>query len=214
MAPKTTKKTAAPETVVEPVSAPAPVETPVAETMTEITPLDALRDQGHYIMAKLASIRTEIKELESSVKDYTRDMERMMKTLSKAKGGRRKGANAGKVPSGFVKKTKVTDAFEKFMRDAEVSKIVATLTEEESKKESTSFAAIDDQGMISRPSATKVVTAYIKAKSLQDPNSKRNFKPDAKLKKLLTPLTAEDTAKGGYSFFNLQRYMSHLYVKA
>lgn len=213
MAPKTKKNTTEEIPVTETVSAPVATAEPTEEP-TVINPVDALRDQGSYIVAKIASLRAELKDLETAAKEYGRDVERAMKNLAKVKGGRRKSVNKGKMPSGFAKKTKVTDVMEKFMRDGDVSKIVGELTAEESKKEVSTFAGIDENGMISRPSATKILTAYIKAKGLQDPASKRNFKPDAKLKKLLTPLTAEDVAKGGYSFFNLQRYMSHLYVKA
>ena len=166
-------------------------------------PIVALQQDGEEIIMQLTLLRGKVKDLEAQMKIYVKDVSKM---VSK-KGGRKPRAER-KSPSGFAKKTKVTDVMEKFMKDGEVVKIVDGI-----KSENATFEGLDANGMMSRPSATKIVNAYIRAKGLQDPNSKKNFKPDAKLKKILTPLTPEDTAKGGYSFFNLQRYMAHLYVK-
>jgi chromatin remodeling complex protein RSC6 len=94
-----------------------------------------------------------------------------------------------------------------------VKKVIAEVMEEEKGKTDSKFEPMDGENKITRPSATKVVNAYIRVKGLQDPSSRQFIRPDAKLKKLLTPLNEDDQKKGGYSFFNLQRYMRHLYVK-
>lgn len=199
---------------------PSPVEverpvTPVPVESIAETPMDRMMAEAEDKLTGLATMRNQLKETEAFLKNFIREVKKTMKAAEKATSRKQRRAQSGaaKIPSGFAKKAKVTDVFKSFMEGADVQKIVKDIQEEESKKEGSTFEAIDAEGKITRPSATKILNAYIKAKNLQDPSAKKNFKPDAKLKKLLTPLNADDTAKGGYSYFNLQRYTSHLYLK-
>lgn len=201
-----------------PTETPVVVETPVTPMPVESiadTPMDRMMAEAEEKLSGLATMRSQLKDTESFLKNFIREVKKTMKAAEKATSRKQRRAQSGaaKVPSGFAKKARVTDVFKSFMDSADVQKIVKDIQEEESKKEGSTFEAIDADGKITRPSATKILNAYIKAKNLQDPSAKKNFKPDAKLKKLLTPLTPEDTAKGGYSYFNLQRYTSHLYLK-
>lgn len=210
------KATATPETEV--VATPAPVAEGVKD------PIEIRQLEAEVALETLASLRVQIKDLESFLKSYVKDTTKMMRQYEKkvadaeakaTTGGRRvrRAPNPNKKPSGFAKKTKITPDFVKFMTDADVKKVIAEVVEEEKGKEDSKFEPMDGENSITRPSATKIVNAYIRVKGLQDPSSRQFIRPDAKLKKLLTPLNEDDQKKGGYSFFNLQRYMSHLYVK-
>jgi Ni,Fe-hydrogenase I large subunit len=224
-----TTKAATPKVVeaaAESVSAPAPAAVAVPVTVAEVKtdpepevsvtgPIAALNIQATHVLDQLASMRNQIKEMESFVKTAMKEVAKMSKVI--AKGGSRKArkqtADGTKVPSGFAKKTKVTDVFVKFLTDPEVVKIIEEIKVVEASNPNSVFAPLDEEGRITRPSATKIINAYVRAKDLQDPNARKNFKPDAKLKKILTPLEEADVKKGGYSFFNSQRYTRHLYVK-
>ena len=72
---------------------------------------------------------------------------------------------------------------------------------------------MDENMMISRPSATKIINRYIKEKKLENPQNSQYIIPDDKLKKLLTPLETTDKKSGGYRYFNLQKYIKHLFYK-
>lgn len=191
------------------------VDAEVVESHQPETSLDRMFTEAEKKLEELASMRVQLKETEIFLKNFMKEAKKTMKAMEKASSRkqRRSQSGASKIPSGFAKKAKINDTFKAFLESADVQKIVTDIQAEESKKDSSSFEALDAEGKISRPSATKILNAYIKSKNLQDPSAKKNFKPDAKLKKLLTPLSADDTAKGGYSYFNLQRYTSHLYLK-
>ena len=213
------KKTAKAQAAATPAPVPAPEAVEETKDPVEIRQLEA-----EVALETLASLRAQIKDLESFLKSYVKDTTKMLRQYEKkaadaeakaATGGRRvrRAPNPNKKPSGFAKKTKITPDFVKFMTDADVKKVIAEVVEEEKGKADSKFEPMDGENKITRPSATKVVNAYIRVKGLQDPSSRQFIRPDAKLKKLLTPLNEDDQKKGGYSFFNLQRYMRHLYVK-
>lgn len=192
---------------------PVATETPVEEVVVA-DPVATLQAQATNALAQLASMRNQIKEMETFVKSVTKEVAKLAKAA--AKGGRRQRRQTDggvKAPSGFAKKTKVTEVLTKFLADAEVAKLVDNLKTIPDKNGNLSFEGLDADGCIARPAVTKIINAYIKHKNLQEPSGGKNFKPDAKLKKLLLPLKETDAAKGGYSFFNLQHYTTHLYIK-
>ena len=194
-------------------AAATPVVAAATPVVAALSPFETLQEQASKTLEQLTTMRTQIKDMENFLRTYMKETAKMMKS----KGGRRRATRTDgkpKAPSGFAKKTKVTEVFAKFLQEPEIVKVVEVIkTNEATKEGGSTFETLDSAGMISRPSATKILNAYIREKNLQDPTAKKNFKPDARLKKILTPLTEEDTKKGGYSFFNLQRYTSHLYVK-
>ena len=66
---------------------------------------------------------------------------------------------------------------------------------------------------MSRTETTKEVAKYIKKNKLNKEENKMYWVPDETLQSILEPLNEKDKEKGGYSYFNLQRYMTHLFIK-
>ena len=72
---------------------------------------------------------------------------------------------------------------------------------------------------VSRRDVNKYIHDYIKANNLQDPDNRRWIKPDKALQTILSPLSNEKNKNGtvdseiGYNYFNLQRYIKHIFVK-
>lgn len=95
----------------------------------------------------------------------------------------RKKANARVNPNGFAKPTPITDALSEFL-------------------------GVPKGSEMSRTDVTRKVNAYIKEHNLNKPENKRFIVPDAKLCKLFNVKATEEV-----SFFNLQRYLSPLFIK-
>jgi len=66
---------------------------------------------------------------------------------------------------------------------------------------------------MSRTETAKEVAKYIKKNKLNKEENKMYWVPDETLQSILEPLNEKDKEKGGYSYFNLQRYISHLFIK-
>lgn len=66
---------------------------------------------------------------------------------------------------------------------------------------------------MSRTGTAKEVAKYIKKHKLNKEDNKMYWTPDEKLLSILTPLNKKDREKGGYNYFNLQRYINHLFIK-
>ena len=81
------------------------------------------------------------------------------------------------------------------------------------KKELCTFIHKPLDTKMSRTGTAKVVAKYIKKHKLNKEDNKMYWTPDEKLQSILTPLNEKDKEKGGYSYFNLQRYISHLFIK-
>ena len=74
--------------------------------------------------------------------------------------------------------------------------------------------------LVSRTDITKCITQHIKKNNLQDPDNRRRFHPDKKLKSILSPLDKVTKGKDGltdsekgYTYFNLQKYISSQFIK-
>ena len=99
------------------------------------------------------------------------------------KASNRKRTSGNRQPSGFIKPTLISDELAVFL----------------GKPSGTELA---------RTAVSKEINGYIRANSLQDPANGRKIHPDVKLSKLLK------IAKGDeLTYFNLQRYMKHHFVK-
>ena len=96
----------------------------------------------------------------------------------------RKRANARSTPNGFAKPTKISD-------------------------ELCVFLGVPKGTEKSRTEVTREINKYVKAKNLSDPANKRIIRPDATLKKLLN-----STDKDEVTYFNLQKFLKHHFVKA
>ena len=103
-----------------------------------------------------------------------------------SKKAERKRANARKTQSGFAKPSKLSSELCDFLK-------VSHGTE------------------MARTAVTKLITSYIKEHKLNDQSNKRKILPDAALKKLLN---YSPEAGIELTYFNLQRYMKHQFIKA
>lgn len=75
-------------------------------------------------------------------------------------------------------------------------------------KELCEFLGVSEDTLMARTDVTKEINKYVKANNLQNPENKRELILDAKLKTILT-VPSDVTL----TFFNLQKYMSHHYLK-
>ena len=71
------------------------------------------------------------------------------------------------------------------------------------------FLGVEKDTLMARTDVTKEINKYVKANNLQNPENKRELILDDKLKTILT-VPSDVTL----TFFNLQRYMSHHYLKS
>ena len=71
----------------------------------------------------------------------------------------------------------------------------------------------------SRKQVNGYIHQYIKDHNLQNPQNRRQINPDKHLKTILTNLSTEPNLNGivdaetGYSYFNLQKYIKHIFIK-
>ena len=96
---------------------------------------------------------------------------------------KKRRSSGNRQPSGFIKPTLITDELALFL----------------GKESGTEMA---------RTEVSKEINQYIRTHSLQDKDNGRIIIPDVKLKKLLRVGVDEEL-----TYFNLQRYMKHHFVK-
>jgi len=110
-------------------------------------------------------------------------MKELQKQQARSRKGNKKDPNRPKrAPSGFAVPSKISG-------------------------EMCSFLGLKSGTELSRTDVTKKVTAYIKDKQLQVPTNRRSFVPDKALGSILGPLQEVDKDRG-YTYFNLQRYIT------
>ena len=102
---------------------------------------------------------------------------------SAQKNSKKRKSSGNRQPSGFVKPTRISDELAKFL-----GKTVGT--------------------EMARTEVSKEINAYIREKGLQDKENGRKIHPDASLSKLLALTSADEL-----TYFNLQRYMKHHFIK-
>jgi len=188
----------------------------VVESNNDLLKIGELNVEAQTIIISLYNLRVAIKNIENNVRHYERETIKYIRQLRKNQKGkglmRRVDDRKDREPSGFAKKSKVRRELIDFFKNPEVMLMVNGILQEEESKDDSKFEVIDDEGMINRPSATKIINRYIREKGLQNPTNRQFFTPDDKLKKLLAPLESLDKKNGGYRCFNLQKYIKHLFV--
>jgi len=188
----------------------------VVESSNDLLKIGELNVEAQTIIISLYNLRVAIKNIENNVRHYERETIKFIRQLRKNQKGKglmkRVDDRKDREPSGFAKKSKVRRELIDFFKNPEVMLMVNGILQEEESKDDSKFEVIDDEGMINRPSATKIINRYIREKGLQNPTNRQFFTPDDKLKKLLAPLESLDKKNGGYRCFNLQKYIKHLFV--
>ena len=138
-------------------------------------------------VTEFSSKLQQLANLFASLKSDFKTLEKCVARDLKAaqKSSKKSRRSAGtRQPSGFVKPTKISDELATFL-----GKTLGT--------------------EMARTEVSKEINQYIRSKSLQDKENGRKIHPDAALKKLLN-IGKDDEL----TYFNLQRYMKHHFVKA
>jgi len=157
--PKETAESPVTPTPTTPGGAKKPRVTPTRETV--ITAFDDLVEMVNTEINRLreSPVKTKgikfLRSLNKSVKTLRGRTNRVMKQKQKNKTGRKGNAN-----SGFLKPVKIS-------------------------KDLAKFTGWDEEILRSRVEVTKYICNYIAEHDLQDPEDRRQIKPDAKLQKLL-----------------------------
>jgi chromatin remodeling complex protein RSC6 len=168
-----------------PVVEAAPVVAPVAGGEAPVVAADA-----SVLSLKLTEFAAKLQQLVGLFSTVKNDFKTLEKTVTREMKAAQKASskkrrnNGNRKPSGFVKPTPISEELATFL-----SKPVGT--------------------EMARTDVSKEINAYITANGLQDKANGRKINPDEKLTKLLK-LNKEDEL----TYFNLQRYMKHHFIKA
>jgi hypothetical protein len=203
-----TKKTPAPVAPVSAkpataaaASAPAPASVPAvakkapkaaapAEVPVEAVPAAAEGGEAAapvVTVSPIAEIGTLLVSLVATVKDVQAKLKALSKDYDRMKKtvdkAERRRANARSSPSGFAKPIKLS-------------------------AEMCAFLDVAEGTEMSRTDVTRRLTQYIKSNGLNKPDNKRIIVPDTKLRKILN-LTGDEEV----SYFSIQRYLKHHFIK-
>jgi chromatin remodeling complex protein RSC6 len=167
--------------------APAPVVEQPAQVVADVAQ-DTTTSVSKLseIEAKIQQVTGIIATLKSDVKVLSKTISREQKLASKSsKGKSQRKVSATRKPSGFVKPTLISDELAKFL----------------GKNLGTEMARTD---------VSKEINSYIRDNHLQDKENGRKIHPDAKLSSLLNIKPGDEPL----TYFNLQRFMKHHFVKS
>ena len=186
-------------------STPAPVETDKSKSRAKKsekteTPAPVVEappaDLSNQVVAdtsassKVTEFSSKLQQLANLFASLKSDFKTLEKSVARdlkaaQKSSKKSRRSAGtRQPSGFVKPTKISDELATFLGKAIGCEMART-------------------------EVSKEINQYIRSKSLQDKENGRKIHPDASLTKLLN-IGKEDEL----TYFNLQRYMKHHFVKA
>ena len=158
--------------------------TAVAPATTEVT------TDVSSLTVKMTEFNAKLQQLISLFSTVKNDFKTLEKAVTREmkiaqKLSSKKGRNNGnRKPSGFIKPTRISDELAAFL-----GKTIGT--------------------EMARTEVSKEINAYIQTHSLQDKSNGRKINPDAKLTQLLK-ISKEDEL----TYFNLQKFMKHHFVKA
>ena len=183
---KPVKKTVAKKET--PVPAPAPTPAP-AKVVEENVVQEQTSIEGS-LSATLSDFSRSLQEVTFSLNKMKAEFKILEKqVIREAKSmdkvnAKRNKSKGSRAPSGFVKPAAIS-------------------------KELAKFLGVDEGTKMARTDVTKMITSYVKEHSLQASDNGRRIMPDAKLKALLNV-----TDKDEVTYFNLQKFMKHHFVKA
>ncbi len=158
--------------------------TPVVTETTEAPAEDS------SVFAKLGDYNAKLQQLTALLSTLKSDFKTLEKTVTRELKSAQKSSqkkrkvSANRQPSGFVKPTRISD-------------------------ELATFLGKDIGSEMARTEVSKEINLYIRSKSLQDKQNGRKIHPDAALTKLLNIGKGEEL-----TYFNLQRYMKHHFLKS
>jgi len=196
----TSKQTSTPvapvdNVVVEKVASKPRAKKPVAEVVVDAAapvsaaPATESTDSESTMAVKMTEFAAKMQQLGSLFATVRSDFKNLEKIVSREvknaqkSSSKKRKSNTNRQPSGFVKPTLISDELAKFL----------------GKNSGTEMA---------RTEVSKEINGYIRAKGLQDPANGRKINPDLNLAKLLNIKSGDEL-----TYFNLQRYMKHHFVK-
>ena len=140
------------------------------------------------IAIKIQEFGTKLQQMAGLFASMKSDYKTLEKVFSRElknaqKNSKKRRTTGNRQPSGFVKPTRISDELAKFLGKAVGSEMART-------------------------EVSKEINAYIREKGLQDKENGRKIHPDASLSKLLALGSGDEL-----TYFNLQRYMKHHFVK-
>tara|TARA_B100000795_G_scaffold270055_2_gene262303 strand:+ start:3992 stop:4666 length:675 start_codon:yes stop_codon:yes gene_type:complete len=125
---------------------------------------------------KISAVQLEFKSIQQTLKLLVKEYDKQKKVIAKVQ---KKRENAKKSPSGFAKPCKISDDLCKFV-------------------------GIPSGSEKSRTDITRHINSYVKEKNLNNPENRREFFPDEKLKSILNVKDGEKV-----TYFILQRLIAH-----
>jgi chromatin remodeling complex protein RSC6 len=164
----------------------APVEVAPVEVAPVVESTEVPDNSWSVKMTEFGAKLQQLTTMISTLKSEYKTLEKVTaRELKNAqKSSSRKRKSGNRQPSGFVKPTRISDELAQFL-----GKIIGT--------------------EMARTAVSKEINAYIQANKLQDAKNGRIIHADKKLTELLK-LKAGDEL----TYFNLQKYMKHHFVKA
>lgn len=168
-------------------------DTVTSKKETQVEELE--QDKYKDLMVKIDEMAKQLKGLANYVKDLRKENLQLVKELAKQekKKAKKSAERAKKGPSGFARPTRITPVLAKFL-------------------------GIPAEEKIARTEVTKKITSYVKEHNLQQPDNKRVIllkgKHGKALAKVLSPVVDPVSGeKTDLTFFNLQRYLKHHFIK-
>lgn len=165
------------------VSTPTPTPTVPVSTPTDASVVDQNGGASvvgdnliSSLLEKFTSLSTQIKHMQSSLKLLAKEFDKQKKIIDKVQ---KKKEKAKKSPSGFAKPCKISD-------------------------ELCEFIGIPKGTEQSRTDITRFINSYVKEHNLNNPQNRREFFPDKKLKAILNVKDGEKV-----TYFVLQRLIAH-----
>ena len=167
--------------------APAVVAAPVASAPEPVVaaPEPVAESSTSLKVQEFGAKLQQMASLFASMKGDYKTLEKVFSRELKSaqKNSKKRKTTGNRQPSGFVKPTRISDELAKFL-----GKTIGT--------------------EMARTEVSKEINAYIREKGLQDKENGRKIHPDASLTKLLALTSADEL-----TYFNLQRYMKHHFIK-
>lgn len=200
--PKVVEEPVAPVKVEEPV-VPVKVEEPVVNVSSDEQPVESelnIRQRLELLIKSRQDLMNDLKKEIAELKKLQKDHELEVKNASKKNKNKKKVVDenaAPRKPSGFASPVIVSDALYGFL----------------------SKFGVEKGQPIARTDVTRHITNYISQNNLQNPEYRREIKPDGALKALFGEPT-EHKVKGDtssplvYTYLQLQRYISPHFPKA
>jgi len=173
----------------------APVAAASSAPVNEMTPAPVAEvaapvDAASAVAVKLTEFNAKLQQLVGLFATVKNDFKTLEKTVSRElknaqkASSKKRRSNVNRKPSGFVKPTRISDELAEFL-----GKTIGT--------------------EMARTDVSKEINTYIQAHALQDKQNGRVIHPDEKLTKLLK-VSKDDEL----TYFNLQKYMKHHFMKA